>query len=255
MLAFTLAETLIVMGVIGIVAALTIPNLNSSTNNMEKVAKVKKTYAQLVEAQDRATAIYGPIETWFKKTDGVGAEQVHTGAKRYLERMEEFLKVQKTCMYPTSSACTVNASVKSLNNGTAENYYNSRPQAILADGVTLDKIYISNWSCQDQLSPYKTLKIKCGYIDFDIDGANKGKNTWGVDIFRVAITKEGIVPYYPEEELTNNANSIYQCTQTGFACLVWVLEKGNMGYLKVTHDGNAKCPDNTKITWERGSCK
>ena len=125
----------------------------------------------------------------------------------------------------------------------------------ICDGVTLDKIYISNWSCQDQLSPYKTLKIKCGYIDFDIDGANKGKNTWGVDIFRVAITKEGIVPYYPEEELTNNANSIYQCTQTGFACLVWVLEKGNMGYLKVTHDGNAKCPDKTKITWERGSCK
>ena len=32
-LAFTLAETLIVMGVIGVVAALTLPNLNSSTNN------------------------------------------------------------------------------------------------------------------------------------------------------------------------------------------------------------------------------
>ena len=81
------------MGVIGIVAALTIPNLNSSTNNMEKVAKVKKTYVQLVEAKDIASAIYGPIETWFKITDGVGAEQVHTGAKRYLERIEEFLKV------------------------------------------------------------------------------------------------------------------------------------------------------------------
>ena len=90
MLVFTLAETLIVMGVIGIVAALTIPNLNSSTNNMEKVAKVKKTYVQLVEAQDRATAIYGPIETWFKITDGVGAEQVHTGAKGILKELKNF---------------------------------------------------------------------------------------------------------------------------------------------------------------------
>ena len=41
-LAFTLAETLIVMGVIGVVAALTLPNLNQSTGNKEKVAKVKK---------------------------------------------------------------------------------------------------------------------------------------------------------------------------------------------------------------------
>ena len=41
-LAFTLAETLIVMGIIGIVSALTLPNLNSSTGEKEKVAKVKK---------------------------------------------------------------------------------------------------------------------------------------------------------------------------------------------------------------------
>lgn len=40
--AFTLAETLIVMGIIGVVAALTIPNLNSSTADKEKVAKLKK---------------------------------------------------------------------------------------------------------------------------------------------------------------------------------------------------------------------
>lgn len=41
-IAFTLAETLIVMGIIGVVAALTIPNLNSSTADKEKVAKVKR---------------------------------------------------------------------------------------------------------------------------------------------------------------------------------------------------------------------
>ena len=44
-LAFTLAETLIVMGIIGVVAALTLPNLNSSTGDKEKVAKVKKVYS------------------------------------------------------------------------------------------------------------------------------------------------------------------------------------------------------------------
>lgn len=50
--AFTLAETLIVMGIIGVVAALTIPNLNSSTADKEKVAKVMKAYSDISDAKD-----------------------------------------------------------------------------------------------------------------------------------------------------------------------------------------------------------
>lgn len=65
-LAFTLAETLIVMGIIGVVAALTIPNLNSSTANKEKVAKVKKIYANLEDAVGRAQAVYGPVQNWIR---------------------------------------------------------------------------------------------------------------------------------------------------------------------------------------------
>lgn len=42
LLAFTLAETLIVMGIIGVVAALTIPNLNSSTLIKKKLLNCKK---------------------------------------------------------------------------------------------------------------------------------------------------------------------------------------------------------------------
>ena len=53
------------MGIIGVVAALTIPNLNSSTADKERVAKVKKIYQNLDEAQSRAVATYGPMKTWF----------------------------------------------------------------------------------------------------------------------------------------------------------------------------------------------
>ena len=37
LIAFTLAETLIVMGAIGVVAALTIPNMSRDTGNVEKL--------------------------------------------------------------------------------------------------------------------------------------------------------------------------------------------------------------------------
>ena len=64
--AFTLAETLIVMGIIGVVAALTIPNLNSSTADKEKVAKLNKVYSNLQDAFGRAEAVYGPYNEWFQ---------------------------------------------------------------------------------------------------------------------------------------------------------------------------------------------
>ena len=64
-IAFTLAETLIVMGIIGIVSALTLLNLNSSIGEKEKVTKVKKIYQNLNDAYGRAQAVYGPIDEWF----------------------------------------------------------------------------------------------------------------------------------------------------------------------------------------------
>ena len=85
--AFTLAETLIVMGVIGVVAALTLPNLNQSTANKEKVAKVKKIYANLNDAVGRAVAVYGPINEWY-----VNDKNYNDYRKRTFERITEFMK-------------------------------------------------------------------------------------------------------------------------------------------------------------------
>ena len=48
--AFTLAETLIVIGIIGVIASLTIPSLSNETNSKEAVTKLKKTQAILEDA-------------------------------------------------------------------------------------------------------------------------------------------------------------------------------------------------------------
>ena len=90
-LAFTLAETLVVMEIIGVVAALTIPNLNQSTGDREKVAKVKKIYANLNDAFGRATAVYGPVYEWIQSED---AQEMSI---KYAERFIDFFsKYQRT---------------------------------------------------------------------------------------------------------------------------------------------------------------
>ena len=94
--AFTLAETLIVIGIIGVVAALTLPNLNHATGDKETVTKVKKIYSALTDAVDRAQAVYGDFDSWFNELD-CGGDDTATCSERFAKRVTEFMKINKNC--------------------------------------------------------------------------------------------------------------------------------------------------------------
>ena len=97
--AFILAETLIFMGIIGVVAAITIPNMSRDTNNVEKVTKLKKLYTELANAHENAVAKYGPVDEWFmNQPSGLsGWGTVTWQSERYVNRLAEFMKVTKDC--------------------------------------------------------------------------------------------------------------------------------------------------------------
>lgn len=233
--AFTLAETLIVMGIIGVVAALTIPNLNKSTGDREKVAKLKKIYSNLEDAFGRATAVYGPIEEWFiAGTDSI----TRTG-----DRLTEFMKVSKNCGREKNKGC-LNTTQKNMFGGGVTNPDNNTSyKFVLADGATV------------AITPL-------GLMYVDIDGANKGATQLGKDVFVFVYYFEdnGIIDalYVPRADnmaqyigfLTpksgqNNLNAGYA---TG-----WIIDYGNMDYLKLTSEG--KCPNGTVPTDANPSCK
>ena len=91
--AFTLAETLVVMGIIGVVAALTIPNLSASTGNKENVARVQKAYSTINEAFERTQAEYGNLKRWRWADGWNGNDDTDFFANRLLES----LKITKNC--------------------------------------------------------------------------------------------------------------------------------------------------------------
>ena len=62
--AFTLAETLITLAVIGIVAAITIPVMNNTVGEKDKIAKVKKVQSTLDNMLVQSELVNGPIESW-----------------------------------------------------------------------------------------------------------------------------------------------------------------------------------------------
>ena len=219
-IAFTLAETLIVMGIIGVVAALTLPNLNSSTGDKEKVAKVKKIYQNLNDAYGRMEAVYGPVGEW-----GSGGGNF---TDAFNNRFTEFMKA------------TYASSISSAEH----RYYN------LADGTTID-IIPYGVTYPNTVPGY----TGCVIVYADIDGRNRGKNTYGNDIFKFAVDVNGtyanygisgFVPSakygisYPSMSNDLKYSKPGSSDHTGHA--LWVIDFDNMDYLKAKSDGQT-CPN------------
>ncbi|MBP7211765.1 type II secretion system protein [bacterium] len=73
--AFTLAEVLITLGIIGIVAAMTIPTLIQKTQKQQTITALKKVYSSLQQAVKLSEVDNGSIEDW----------DFSTGSKVFLE--------------------------------------------------------------------------------------------------------------------------------------------------------------------------
>ena len=238
---FTLAETLIVMGIIGVVAALTLPNLNSSTGDKEKVSKLQKIYSNLQDAFSRAEAVYGPVENWCPGCDNSKASAKFQG------RLLDFLKVSKVCDSSSEHTCFTEYD----DNGFE--YVQSTPAFILSDGSSI--ILIGQGHETSLAAPGITADVPekhvYGLIWVDLNGVNKGKNTGGDDIFSFTITSTGgIIPDGGEYCLDKFDPS----KEADFLATAWVLHTGNMDYLK---NKNGKCPDGkTVLNWTTNTtCK
>ena len=234
-IAFTLAETLVVMGIIGVVAALTIPNLNQSTGDREKVAKVKKIYADLEDAFGRATAVYGNTDTWC-----TNLPNNVTCSQRVADRLKEFMKVSKDC--GTSYGCFSQSPLYTFDGSMyAQDYASDLGNSgavmfTLADGTS---IAVYNFSTSNRVS-WDT------YLFVDIDGPTKGKTQDGVDIFDFLIEEDGIYPNGHQFISQGSAavgdwNDDYSWFPT-----LWVVLNENLDYLK--------CED--ELNWTtKTSCK
>ena len=62
--AFTLAEVLITLGIIGVVAAMTMPSLINNYQKKQTVTQLKKVYSELAQAAEMAKLEYGDPSLW-----------------------------------------------------------------------------------------------------------------------------------------------------------------------------------------------
>jgi len=219
------------MGIIGVVAALTLPNLNSSTGEKEKVAKVKKLYSNLEDAYGRATAVYGPTYVWFQNDTTMTAKTI-----RFMTRLTEFMKVSKDCGFDTSGKCFTTKDKGFYDNSYGENlkyWYNKdyNYKVVLADGMAM-AVHCS------------TLSYAYCILFVDIDGPNKGASTWGNDLFVFKIRTDNDSGFLMSGFYDSGDNP---CGGDDDNCAGWIITYDNADYLK-TKDGKT-CPNGKILSW------
>lgn len=181
--AFTLAETLVVLAIVGTIAALTIPGLISGTQNKEYIAGAKKGYATISRATEMVQNTLGPISMWSS----------YTTKERIWDEYKKQLNVSKDCT--DAPGCFYNGQYKRLN-GTSVisdnvNIDGQYFKALLADGTSigiapLTTAEVSAYGLSSDVTIY-------GFAIMDINGEH-GPNKYGKDVFRFAITQDGALP-------------------------------------------------------------
>ena len=207
--AFTLAEILIVMAIIGTVAVATIPNLVDSYQEDKDIAKLRGVFHDLEVAYAKAVAEYGPIYMWTDNST---------------QRAKILMK------YVKSTYC-----------GTDKNN-SCYPSNVYGNDITYLKYELEN-GVGLAIYIYKS-PINTGRIYVSLGGA-KGRVNVGKNIFRIDLnSSNSVYPY--GKNLDRQSNGAFKTSAVSYNATNWAITNGNMDYLKCANKLNwtnqTSCP-------------
>ena len=223
---FTLAEVLITLGIIGVVAAMTIPTLIERYKEQELVTRWFKFYSLLQQAIKLAEEEYGDHTTWkfenYHNGDYRNQEPDETGtAYGYLK---PFLKIANDCPVGGKNCFLTGSDYTFLDNkGKTQicSYYG--PAVKLLSGETI---------CFSGGSPHFIV---------DLNG-NAPPNKFGVDVQYFSFIDLPESRFYPgfnwgwvasadNAEYCNTESSTWH---NGASCGFWIQRYKNMDYLRMS---------------------
>jgi len=195
--AFTLAEVLITLLIIGVIASIVIPGLIADTQNAEYKTAWKKTYAELDLATRKILS------------DNAGnIKGTFTSSTALKNEYKNYLNYIKDCDNGISQGCWHASGVPKPFTGTATPYadsYGASPALILSNGA-LVSIYLASPSCT-----YNQGILVCGWYFIDVNGF-KGPNVQGKDILAVYLLEKSLRtmgasndPYPPSTTCTSSS--------------------------------------------------
>ena len=210
--AFTLAEVLITLSIIGIVAAMTLPTLVQKKQDKELISMTRKVWADINSAfllSQQNYGVLGDNSFLFSATDD------HVTVAKNLAK---YFNGAKVCESPSQKGCSqyyyeLNYATKRYgSDDTLEAYSNSNPRIILNNGAIIG-IQTNKSGCQvreyeaidydenglviknpdGSVSTHTYLSSMCGNLIFDVNG-NKQPNQFGRDAYGFWVRRNKIEP-------------------------------------------------------------
>lgn len=178
--AFTLAEVLITLGIIGVVAALTIPTLVNNYRKKQFETGLKKEYSVLLQALDMYKQ---DNETPLKKEDTDQSQgEFKNKIKPYLKILvdcgdEQAGKYEAKCVQNGYYTQDKKYTYKTYSGNIANEDLFDDGQIILNDGSHLLFENVGNRGAV--------------FVSIDVNGYNKLPNKWGEDVFTFQLMNDG----------------------------------------------------------------
>lgn len=209
---FTLGEVLLVIGILGAVAVLTLPNLKNNTSEETNVSLLKTAYSQLETAISSVVADYGSIQSAKNASSDCGSENETTCFNNLVANK---LDLQLNCQTSNLSRCYFTEKPKNVNGNNARS--NDCEYAfILSNGVSICSL--------SSASKY----------EIDVNGGKNGSNVVGIDVFETYIDSNDDLSYDDPTDFntTNTARAGGGDFTVNRDETAWVMNFGNMDYLK-----------------------
>lgn len=189
---FTLAEILITLGIIGIVAAMTIPTIAARSTHKKLQSQFKKTYAELNQA---TRAFYADTDIPVHDYDVLIKAGVDTTSSNWNSNalLNKFMSYYKGFTKPSGGSWVSFDklhNIKNLNlNGTVTYQYPCDKSRVYFDNV--GRLYVMDDTSTAYVKPLPYGPKIC----VDINGIDK-PNRWGYDRFVFVFTEENaVIPY------------------------------------------------------------
>ncbi len=225
--AFTLAEVLITLGIIGVVAAMTLPSLVGNYKKKQAVTQLQKVYTVLNQALRQSEAANESSQYW----------DTSKGVNVYFDTYwKPYLKIVRYCTEAGGSKeCGYSSRTPWYRaNGKRDAYIiaidANRVASILPDGSFVSILTGSGYgSAEGGTDEEGNITGNTGGVDTRIIvdlNASKRPNIFGQDVFLLQrVAGKGILPYgYDQDDDTVNEN----CSKngSGFMCAARLMRDG-----------------------------
>lgn len=216
---FTLAEVLITLAIIGVVAAITIPSMLNNSAKKDAYSKLLKAYSNIVNISNTIRSENG----------GAMANLAGTGPE-WVNLFMPYFKVIKYCQNQTDSPNCYLENTDDVYNlqggilgGLSPYYFYAEPKIVAADGMMYNFELLSS-SCSGVNYTRNGVNENCGGVMIDTNGA-KPPNTEGKDIFHISINK-----YNTTVETSAGCDKSNTGSWNGVGCAKKAIQEGGIYY-------------------------